>query len=240
MYERLLKTSLANFKGTRILDIGPGFNRFAVNAAREIAAKDIFYIDVDEKVLEFQDLSAKEARIAATLMNKPLSVDVVQALDGSFDLILCQEILEHLINAEEILAALVHKLSPGGRMIITVPTAASERWMKILNPDYMKDEPFGHVRLFSAEQLKQMIVTSGLLIKTFQGIQPQYFLSHTWMSLTRMKVQLATGDLDTSGWKGKIFSGILVLFGLVFNKTFPKFWGSLLPRNFFVLAERRS
>ena len=146
MIESLLERHLAGFSGERLLDVGPGYNRFGRLAARIIGGRKVTYIDCDENVLSWQIAESGKRGIEAEGLLIPLERSALGGLAEHYDLILCQEVLEHLSNAEEVLAALTKHLAPGGRMVITVPTRRSEQWLKRLNPNYMKNDPHGHER----------------------------------------------------------------------------------------------
>ena len=63
-----------------------------------------------------------------------------QKLPADFDLILCQQVLEHLVEPETALRHLVAMLRPGGVLIITVP-------------DGRLDDFAGHIHFWGADSL---------------------------------------------------------------------------------------
>ncbi len=54
----------------------------------------------------------------------------IEALDGVFDLIMLHHSFEHMDHPREVLATLVQRLAPGGRLLIRIPLAGSYAWRK--------------------------------------------------------------------------------------------------------------
>jgi cyclopropane fatty-acyl-phospholipid synthase-like methyltransferase len=238
MIEELIRTSLTGFSARSILDIGPGYADFSRLSARLTGAERITFVDSDPAVLQFQRDECSRAHIEAGFTSFDFADTQRITNTERYNLIHCQEVLEHLTSPRTFLDRISSMLLPGGRMIITVPTGISERWLKRLNPGYMRNELHGHVQEFEANDLRRLAEECGLRILEFVPAQPQYFVAHTWMALTRMKVEGATGKLLTGGVRASAFSFILRASQYFFRLTGERFWGKLLPRNYFVLAER--
>jgi SAM-dependent methyltransferase len=238
MIEELIRTSLSGFSAHSILDIGPGYADFSRISARLTGAEQITFVDSDPAVLQFQRDECSRGHIGARFTSLDFADPQRITVTEQYDLIHCQEVLEHLTSPQTFLARITSMLVPGGRIIITVPTALSERWLKLLNPGYMRNEPHGHVQEFEAIDLHRLAEECSLRILEFVPAQPHYFVAHTWMALTRMKVEGATGKLLTGGFRASAFSFILRASRHFFRLTGERFWGKLLPRNYFVLAER--
>jgi hypothetical protein len=145
-------------------------------------------------------------------------------------------VLEHLPNASEVLTALRQQLAPSGHMIVTVPSRCSERWLKTINPGYMRDEPFGHVNEFTRNDLKKLLNLAGLKPIVLVPTQPHYFIAHTWFYGSRMRSEPSTGRILTGGIRGAVFSLVFKATRWLFISTGPSFWGAFFPRNYFVVA----
>ena len=124
-------------------------------------------------------------------------------------------------------------------MVITVPSRVSERWIKTINPAYMKDEPFGHVNEYDREGLERLLGSAGLRPLIFIPTQPHYFVGHTWFYGSRMRSEPSSGRILTGGVRGAVYSRVFRLSRWLFNHTGPRFWGRIMPRNYFVLAAHR-
>jgi SAM-dependent methyltransferase len=236
MIDVLIREHLKGFTAQRILDVGPGFSSFSRSAAAVTGAREITFLDFDAKVLDFQLAETARAGITGTGVTLRLDAADLGTLNGPFDLIHCQEVLEHLPNAEQVLTALAAKLAPTGRMVITVPTRVSERWIKAINPSYMRDEPFGHVNEFDRADIEHLLGRAGLQPLVLVPTQPHYFVAHTWFYGVRMKSEPSSGRILTGGIRGAVYSRLFRGARWFFSLTGPRFWGRIMPRNYFIIA----
>ncbi len=238
MIAALLAAHLRGVAATSILDVGPGYGPFARVAAQATGARRVTFLDCDEGVLAWQAEACRAAGLEAACRRLVLGADALAGLAERHDLILCQEVLEHLPDAEGVLGALAARLCPGGRMVITVPTRRSERWLARLDPAYARHGAFGHVRQFDEPGLRALLAGAGLEPVVLLPTQPHYFVFHTWVVGSRMRVEWSTGRILTGGvrrWIGKRLHGWS---RRLFLATGPERWGRLLPRNYFVVARR--
>ena len=238
MIESLIQKYLEGVTARRILDVGPGYATFSRAAARVTGAREITFLDFDQTVLSRQVEESRKCGLDALAVTLRLDERDLGTLRGPFDLIHCQEVLEHLPNAPAVLSALSKQLSPDGRIIVTVPTKVSERWLKLLNPAYMKDEPFGHVNEYTRMGLMSLLEAAELEPIVLLPTQPHYFLGHTWFYGFRMNSEPSTGRILTGGIRKSIFSLIMRGGRWFFSSTGPIFWGRVFPRNYFVVARR--
>ena len=238
MIEELVAAHLRGMKCESILDVGPGYADFSRVAAGVTGARSITFADCDTAVLAWQEHRCREAGISARLLAVTLDSETVRSIGDRFGLIHCQEVLEHLPDAAETLRALAGLLIPGGRIIITVPTRRSERLLRFLNPSYMRDEPHGHVNEFDEAGLRTLLAGAGLSVLVFLPAQPQYFIGHSWLAATRMKLEGSTGTVLTRGIRGFVFGNLVKYSRLFFAATGLAWWSRLLPRNYFVIAGR--
>lgn len=240
MIEKLIKKYLKGFQASHILDVGPGYNHFGRIAAEITGAACITYMDVNTNVLKWQAEQCTKRNIRSKWVRLDLDAASLNSLEDGYDLILCQEVLEHLEDCEAVLSGLAAKLKPGGRVLITVPTQFSERWLKFLNSSYMRDELYGHVREFDKKELRRVMRLSGLKPLMVLSIQPHMFISHTWLFGTHVKVEGATGKILDSGWRIRVWKLINKISFAFFRATGIGFWGNVFPRNYFAIAERNA
>lgn len=106
----------------RVLEIGCGRGRFA-RALKERNGAEVWGIERDQN-------AAAEAR---ELLDKVLVEDAMPAVAGleqrSFDLVVCNDLLEHLPEPERLLVELRRVLDPGGRLLVSLPNM---RYYKVL------------------------------------------------------------------------------------------------------------
>lgn len=231
--EKYLKGVVAK----NILDVGPGYGNFSRLSAKITGATRIIYVDCDLSVLLWQMDECKKMSLEAESIQLLLDKNSLSRLQGSYDIILCQEVLEHLPNAEEVLIALSGHLSENGIFVITVPTKLSERWLKKINPSYMTGTN-GHVREFDENALRNILSLAGLSPIVIIPTQPHYFLSHIWLFGSRVAIEESTGKILSNGVRATIGGFLTVYCRKFFEKTNFEWWGRIFPRNYFVVARR--
>lgn len=236
MIELLLRKYLANIKASNILDVGPGYGDFARIVAQLTGAREITYIDCNPEVLAWQKAECDKINLIAICKQALLTPQYLETLPEIYDIILCQEILEHLSDPDLFLKNLAKKISSQGYIIITVPTKISERWLKLINPNYMRNEKYGHIQEFNLERLKTMFKACQIHPLYIIPTQPHYFISHTWLFGTRMKVDGSTGRILSNDFRTQIFYLLYSWSFRFFLKTNPFFWGKIFPRNYFIIA----
>jgi SAM-dependent methyltransferase len=238
MIEDLVAQNLDGIRCDSILDVGPGYAEFSRIAARVTGATSITFADCDPAVLSWQARRCRDEGVNARLLTMLLDSRTVRSINERFGVIHCQEVLEHLSDASETLRALAALLLPGGRIVITVPTHRSERVLRFLNPSYMRNEPHGHVNEFDETALRDLVREAGLSVLVFAPVHPQFFVAHSWLVATRMKLEGSTGKILTGGVRGFVFGNLLKYSRFFFGVTGLRLWSYLLPRNYFVVAGR--
>lgn len=221
-----------------MLDIGPGYSRFAAVVAEVTGAHYVTSLDCDKNVLDWQAQILSQKGHQTESIHAFLEIDTIQRIKARFDIILCMEVLEHLSNAEEILPALAELIANNGRIVITVPTKKSERWLRLINPSYMQTGTHHHVQEFDQQRLLDLLESSQLRPIVFIPTQPHYFISHTWLFGTRMQIDESTGRIITGGFRAYVWRFLCLHLFRLFSTFRPAFWGKVFPRNYFVVATR--
>jgi len=81
--------------------------------------------------------------------------------DGTFDVVIASEILEHVPEDDAAIAELVRVLRPGGRLAVTVPRWLPEKICWLLSDSYHANEG-GHIRIYQADELRTKVETRGV------------------------------------------------------------------------------
>jgi SAM-dependent methyltransferase len=158
-----------NFKfesNKKFLDLGCGQGRHCFGA----------YMSANIDVYGF-DMSLSDAKIAEKNFDefdennnsKLCKFGVADATqlpfaDGTFDYVICSEVLEHIIDFQSALKEIERVLKPGGKMAVSVPKYFPEWICWKLSVDY-QNTPGGHVRIFKFNDLKNSILSLGLKFK---------------------------------------------------------------------------
>lgn len=94
------------------------------------------------------------------------------ALDGTFEVIVCADVLEHLVEPLEVLNGLTQWLAPAGAVVISVPNVA-HLWIRLRlltgGFDYADRGILDrtHLRFFTARSLRAFLDEAGLAIQRF-------------------------------------------------------------------------
>jgi SAM-dependent methyltransferase len=155
--------------GDRFLDAGAGFGRHAFAAARMGAI--VTALDYAE-----DELRATRNTFAAMLESSEIQEDVFGGVlrgdatclpfdDNTFDCVVTSEVLEHIQDDVSAISELVRVLKPGGSLGVTVPTMWPEKINWMLSEEYHAPiSPGGHVRIYSATELKAKLRSAGLSV----------------------------------------------------------------------------
>ena len=145
-------------EGSSVLDIGCGEGRHTIG------------LFVEKKINAFGfDLSLDDLNIARSRLddfstqNSSNSVCVfgvgdinnMPFQDGSYDSVICSEVLEHVPAPEESIKELIRVLKPGGVLALSVPRFLPE-WICWQLSEGYQQMPGGHVRIFKHKTLKQL------------------------------------------------------------------------------------
>jgi SAM-dependent methyltransferase len=152
-----------------VLDAGAGFGRHAFELARLGANVVALDYSADEMVTTRGTFGAMvaageipESRYVAAMQGDATRLPFK---DGSFDRVITSEVLEHLQDDVTAISELVRVLRPGGTFAATVPTWYPEKINWMLSDEYHAPKSVGgHVRIYSATELKAKLRTAGLVV----------------------------------------------------------------------------
>lgn len=143
-----------------LLDVGCGEGDFAarVREARGAVAQGI-------------EVVPEAAAVARTRIDRVIEGDITSALaqldDGYYDVVTCNDVLEHLVSPEAALAGLRGKLAPGGLPLASIPNARHYRYL--IHLLYDKDRRYetwgirdrSHLRFFTKKSALRLFEDCG-------------------------------------------------------------------------------
>lgn len=155
--------------GDLVLDAGAGFGRHAFQLARvgaDVVALDYAAGEVAATRTVFAAMAEAgeipEARFVGGLQGDATRLPFA---DAAFDRVITSEVLEHIQADTSAIAELVRVLRPGGTFAATVPAWLPEKVNWMLSDEYHAPRSEGgHVRIYSATELKAKLRSAGLEI----------------------------------------------------------------------------
>jgi SAM-dependent methyltransferase len=153
--------------GDSILDLGCGFGRHAYEAARRgahVTAVDYAQDEVEGVLGTFAlMIEAGELPTDAKIAVMRGDALALPFADGTFDHVICSEVLEHIPDDVGAMTELARVLRPGGTMAITIPRFLPEVINWALSDEY-HNVPGGHVRIYRRSQIESRLRSVGLRV----------------------------------------------------------------------------
>jgi SAM-dependent methyltransferase len=155
--------------GDRVLDVGAGFGRHVFECARRGAGVVAIDYAADEVVETRATLDAMidAGELADDHLASVLRADATELpfADGTFDVVITSEVLEHIQDDVAAIGEMVRVLKPGGTFAATVPAWLPEKINWMLSDEYHAPKsPGGHVRIYSATELRAKLAAAGLAL----------------------------------------------------------------------------
>ena len=170
--------------GCRFLDIGCSDGKFTLEFATRIGAKKVCGVDIYEPALV-------EARKKGIMVKKCDVNEKIPFLSEFFDVILCNQVAEHLLNPDNLFDEIRRLLKTDGCAYISIPNlcALHNRIFVLLgwqptviapstkfvfgNPTRGMESnmwgPYRHIAAFSPAAFKEMLQFYGLEVKKYFG-----------------------------------------------------------------------
>ena len=141
--------------GERVLDVGAkrgGLGRYL----RE-QGSGVVYTGTD-----LDDENVRAARDDGLEVVKADAVDALPFADGSFECVLCLEILEHLVTPLRLLQEVARVLAAAGRAVVSVPSPYS--WVEVVRELFGLHDTEGHLNAFTTPVLENLAALAGLRV----------------------------------------------------------------------------
>lgn len=155
----------------KVLDVGCGEGNFGAVIKKERHA-EVWGVEYE----------LNRATVAATRLDKALGGDIGALLEqlpaGYFDVIICNDVLEHLTDPYTVLEGMKSKLASGGVIISSIPNIRYFRnFFDLLfrkNWDYADHGimDFTHFRFFTINSIRKMYEDAGYEIVLHEPINP--------------------------------------------------------------------
>lgn len=147
--------------GERLLDAGCGEGRHCYGALERGAR--VVGLDLDPAGLRAAAGGLRQRARELGSLGEMLQGDAFHLpfADGSFDKVICSEVMEHVHDYRAAARELARVTAPGGIVAVTIPTATSENLYLRVGDDYFESLG-GHIRIFRPRQLAEGLAEAGL------------------------------------------------------------------------------
>jgi len=161
-----------NLRGARVLDVGCGGG--ILSEALAASGANVTGIDLALRVLEVARLHLLES--GHTVDYREISVEALaEESPGTFDVITCMEMLEHVPDPASIIAACASLLKPGGRLFLsTLNRTPAAFALAIAGAEYaLKLLPRGthhYAQFIRPSELARSLRASGFELEDLRGL----------------------------------------------------------------------
>jgi 2-polyprenyl-3-methyl-5-hydroxy-6-metoxy-1,4-benzoquinol methylase len=107
----------------RYLDIGCGFGGCLVAFGRQ--GMEVCGIEIDQQRIEFAKANCQDFQVHAGLFLLSVLEDHIEKRLGTFDVITCMDVIEHVLDVPKALQKMASLLKPGGLLVLEIPNKDS-------------------------------------------------------------------------------------------------------------------
>ena len=112
------------FAGKRVLDVGCAYGGFLV-AANAAGAKSVTGVDIDESLIELARKQLTDHHVEAVLAVEDVTQPGFPERYGTFDIVLCNSVIEHVVDPEILVRHLAEVMAPGASVYLAIPNYLS-------------------------------------------------------------------------------------------------------------------
>ena len=188
---------IAELKGKRVLDVGCGGGILADAMARSGA--DVLGIDLSTKALRVAQLHALEAQTEGVEYREVSAEALALEAPGSFDVVTCMEMLEHVPDPSLVVQACATLVKPGGHVFFsTINRNAKAYLFAVVGAEYILNLlPRGthdYAKLIKPSELAGYCRNSDLDVMRTKGLQYNPLTKNYWLDEnTSVNYMFATG-----------------------------------------------
>jgi 2-polyprenyl-6-hydroxyphenyl methylase/3-demethylubiquinone-9 3-methyltransferase len=176
---------LVPLKGKRVLDIGCGGGILADAMARKGA--EVLGIDLATKALRVAQLHALEAQTQGVTYREISAEKLADEQPGTFDVVTCMEMLEHVPDPASVVRACATLVKPGGRVFFSTINRNPKAFLfAIVGAEYVLNLlPRGtheFAKFIKPSELAAYARAAGLDLQHIRGMEYNPLTRHYWLS----------------------------------------------------------
>jgi 2-polyprenyl-6-hydroxyphenyl methylase/3-demethylubiquinone-9 3-methyltransferase len=187
---------LAPLKGQSVLDVGCGGGILADSMARRGAT--VLGIDLAGKALKVAQLHALEAQTVGVQYREISAEELAAEQPGSFDVVTCMEMLEHVPDPSSVVKACSSLVKPGGYVFFSTINRNPKAFLfAIIGAEYVLSMlPRGtheYAKFIKPSELAAYCRAAELSLQQAKGMEYNPLTGHYWLSTdTHVNYLLAT------------------------------------------------
>jgi 2-polyprenyl-6-hydroxyphenyl methylase/3-demethylubiquinone-9 3-methyltransferase len=177
--------ALAHLSGQKVVDVGCGGGILAESMARKGA--NVLGVDLSIKPLRVAQLHAMEAGLDNLAYREVAVEALAQDVPGSFDVVTCMEMLEHVPDPASVVQACATLVRPGGWVFFsTINRNAKAFLLAIVGAEHVLGLlPKGtheYARFIRPSELTRFARDAGLDAREFKGMEYNPITRRYWLS----------------------------------------------------------
>lgn len=158
-YQQVVELCAAHgidLNGKTVLDVGTSSGYLLRLIEEQFEDVELHGTDYYEECVRLSRALVPSAQLSQA------SIDELKAGDSRFDVIFCTEVLEHILDTETQIPALLSMVNPGGALVLTVPNAQHDFTPAFTSPD--GNSYVGHVNYWTEQSWGYYIgrITGGM------------------------------------------------------------------------------
>ncbi len=176
--------SLAPLQGQRVLDIGCGGGILSDAMAR--AGAQVLGIDLASKALKVAQLHALEAQTPNVSYREVSAEALAAEAPGSFDVVTCMEMLEHVPDPASVVQACATLVKPGGKVFFSTINRNPKAFLfAVVGAEYVLNLlPRGtheYQKFIRPSELASHLRAVGLTLNATRGLQYNPLTQRYWL-----------------------------------------------------------
>lgn len=180
------KTAASGLEGKKVLDVGCGGGILSESMARRGA--DVTGIDLGEENLKAASLHAEQSGLSEVLRYQHIPVERFAAEHaGTFDVVTCMEMLEHVPDPAAIVKACFDLLAPGGVCVLSTINRNPKSYLfAIIGAEYvlrlLDRGTHDYDKFITPSELDKMAINAGFQRQDLIGLHYNPITKRYWLA----------------------------------------------------------